>query len=74
MEFRSFITWTAVGGVLWTWGVTVLGFFLGNVGFIKNNIDAVLVVIVGVSVLPMVFEAWRARRHRPVAADEAADA
>jgi membrane-associated protein len=45
------------------------------VGFIKNNIDAVLVVIVLVSVLPMVFEAWRARRNRPVvAADEAADA
>jgi membrane-associated protein len=75
MDFRPFITWTAVGGVLWTWGVTVLGFFLGNVGFIKNNIDAVLVVIVLVSVLPMVFEAWRARRNRPVvAADEAADA
>jgi membrane-associated protein len=67
MEFRSFITWTAVGGVIWAIGVTVLGFFLGNVPVIRDNIDAVLVLIVLVSVLPMVVEAILARR-RAVAA------
>jgi len=67
MEFRSFITWTAVGGVIWAIGVTVLGFFLGNVPVIRDNIDAVLVLIVLVSVLPMVVEAILARR-RSVAA------
>lgn len=63
MDFRSFITWTAVGGVLWAVGVTVLGFFLGNVPIIANNIDAVLVMIVLVSVLPMVVEAYLHRRR-----------
>jgi membrane-associated protein len=63
MEFRSFITWTAVGGVIWAIGVTVLGFFLGNVPVIRDNIDAVLVLIVLVSVLPMVVEAILARRR-----------
>ena len=67
MNFRSFITWTAVGGVIWAIGVTVLGFFLGNVPVIRDNIDAVLVLIVLVSVLPMVVEAILARR-RSVAA------
>ena len=56
MDFRAFITWTAVGGVIWAVGVTVLGFFLGNVPIIAN-IDLVLVIIVAVSVLPMVVEA-----------------
>jgi membrane-associated protein len=63
MEFRSFITWTAVGGVIWAVGVTVLGYFLGNVPVIRDNIDAVLVLIVLVSVLPMVVEAILARRR-----------
>jgi membrane-associated protein len=67
MNFRSFITWTAVGGVLWAVGVTLLGFFLGQITFIKNNIDAVLVAIVLVSVVPMVVEALLARRRAKVA-------
>lgn len=62
MEFKTFITWTAVGGVLWAVGVTLLGFFLGNVPLIANNIDAVLVIIVLVSILPMGVEAWLQRR------------
>ena len=65
MNFRHFIAYTAIGGVLWAVGVTVLGFYLGNISLIKDNIDAVLVLIVAVSVLPMVVEFVLAhRRHR----------
>ena len=63
MSFRTFITWTGIGAVLWAAGVTLLGFFLGRIEFIKNNIDAVLVVIVLVSVIPMAVEAILARRR-----------
>ncbi|WP_091970090.1 VTT domain-containing protein [Propionibacterium cyclohexanicum] len=62
MSFRHFIVWTAVGGVIWVWGVTLLGYLLGNVSFIGDNIDAVLVLIVLISVVPMVIEWWRGRR------------
>jgi membrane-associated protein len=67
MNFRHFILYTAIGGVLWAVGVTTLGYYLGNIGFIKNNIDAVLVLIVGVSVLPMVVEFLLARRRQRTA-------
>jgi membrane-associated protein len=63
MDFRKFIAYTAVGGVLWACGVTVLGFYLGNIGFIRNNIEAVLILIVAVSVLPMVVEYLLHRRR-----------
>jgi membrane-associated protein len=63
MDFRAFITWTAIGGVIWAVGVTVLGFFLGNVPVIANNIDLVLVLIVLVSLVPMAVEAILARRR-----------
>lgn len=66
MTFRTFITWTGIGAVIWVIGVTLLGFFLGQVEFIKNNVDAVLVAIVLVSVIPMVIEALLSRRRAKV--------
>jgi membrane-associated protein len=71
MDFRKFIGYTAIGGVLWACGVTILGYFLGNVNLIKNNIDAVLVLIVLVSLIPMGVEFLLARRRNARAADTA---
>lgn len=67
MNFRHFITWTAIGGILWVWGVTLMGFLLGNVKFIGDNIDAVLFLIVLISVIPMLFEWWNERRKNTAA-------
>jgi membrane-associated protein len=63
MNFARFITYTAIGGVLWACGVTILGYALGNVSFIKNNIDAVLILIVLVSLIPMGIEFLLHRRR-----------
>ena len=62
MTFRHFITWTAVGAVAWAAGITLLGFFLGNVGFIKDNLEYALLAIVVISVVPMAFEIIKERR------------
>ena len=62
MDFRRFITYTAIGGVLWACGVTIAGYFLGNVSLIKDNIEIVLVLIVLISLLPMGIEFLRHRR------------
>jgi membrane-associated protein len=64
MDFRHFITYTAIGGVLWACGVTIAGYFLGNIPFIKNNIDLVLVLIVAASLVPMGVEYLLHRRRR----------
>jgi membrane-associated protein len=63
MRFRHFIAYTAIGGVLWAVGVTTLGYYLGNIGIIKDNIDAVLILIVLVSLIPMAVEFLLARRR-----------
>jgi membrane-associated protein len=64
MDFRHFITYTAIGGVLWACGVTIAGYFLGNVPFIKSNIDVVLILIVIASLVPMGVEYLLHRRRR----------
>ncbi len=61
MNYRTFVTYNIIGGVLWGTGVTVLGYFLGQVPFVKTNIEFILIAIVGISVLPIAVELLRAR-------------
>ena len=63
MDFRKFIAYTAIGGVLWACGVTILGYYLGTIPFVRNNIEAVLILIVVVSVIPMIVELILHRRR-----------
>jgi membrane-associated protein len=53
---------------LWGAGVTFLGYLLGNVPFVKNNIEIILIAVVGVSVIPIVIEYIRHRRETAGAA------
>ena len=71
MSLRHFLGYTAIGGVLWVVLVTTAGYYLGHIGFIKNNIDAVLILIVVVSLIPMGVEYLLARRRAQAAAPAA---
>ena len=53
MNFRTYAIYTVIGGVLWTASVTMLGYFLGNVAFIADNIELLLLGGVLVSVVPV---------------------
>lgn len=67
MDYRKFVLFSAVGGVLWVTSVTVAGYFLGNVTFVSNNLEAIIIAVVLVSVVPMVIEYLRHRRRSPAA-------
>lgn len=56
MNYRRFVTFNLIGAFLWGVGVTTLGFFLGEVDVIKNNLDYAAIVIVALSVLPIALE------------------
>ncbi|WP_373303978.1 DedA family protein [Streptomyces cinerochromogenes] len=68
MKYRSFLVFNVIGGVLWGAGVTLLGSWLGNIGFVKKNIEAILILIVLVSVIPIAIEFLRARGKEKKAA------
>lgn len=61
MDFRTYIIFTTIGGILWATGLTLLGYFLGNVEFIAKNIEIIAIGIVLLSIIPIYFEL---RRHR----------
>lgn len=68
MSYAYFATYNVVGGITWVVIFTLLGYFFGNIPFVKKNFELVIIVIILISVLPMVFEWWK---HRQEAKKEA---
>jgi membrane-associated protein len=64
MNYRTFVTFNVVGGFLWAIGVTLLGYFLGQVDVIEENLELVILTVVAISVLPIAREIWMSRRQR----------
>lgn len=62
MSYKHFVSFNVLGALFWGVGVTLLGYVLGNIQFVKDNIEALIVLIVFVSVIPMGIEILRARR------------
>jgi membrane-associated protein len=62
MHYRTFLLYNLIGGALWACGVTTLGYFLGQVAFVKSNIELILIGIVVLSVVPIGVELLRSRR------------
>lgn len=62
MTYGYFITYNFVGGIVWVALFTFAGYFFGNIPFMKKNFEYVIIAIILVSVLPMVYEWWKARR------------
>ncbi|MER6160611.1 VTT domain-containing protein [Streptomyces sp. NPDC001868] len=64
MKYRTFLIFNIVGGILWGAGVTLLGSWLGQIEFVKKNIEAMLLLIVLISVLPIIVELLKARKAK----------
>lgn len=68
MSYGRFITFNIVGGFLWTFLFTFGGYFFGNFPIVKENFELVIIGIILISIMPMVIEWLRGRRHAPASA------
>jgi membrane-associated protein len=64
MNFWRYMVFSAIGAVLWAAGVTLAGYYLGNIEFVKKNIELILVGVVVLSVVPIIIEYIRHHRNR----------
>ena len=71
MKYRTFFTYNLIGGVAWGCGVTLAGYWLGQIELIKTNIEPILILIVFISVVPIIVEYLRERGKKKRAAAEA---
>jgi len=75
MHYPQFLFYNVVGGIAWVLICTLAGYFFGNLEPVKKHFELVVVGIVLVSVLPLAWEMWSARRRArsaAAAADERA--
>lgn len=61
MSYQKFLRFNVIGGVAWVSGLTLLGYFFGNMSFVQKNFEVVIFGIVGLSLLPMVVEIIKAK-------------
>ncbi|MEV6961426.1 VTT domain-containing protein [Streptomyces sp. NPDC051207] len=71
MKYRTFITYNVIGGIAWGTGVTVAGYWLGQIELIRKNVESILILIVLLSVVPIIVEYLRERGKKKRAAAEA---
>ena len=64
MNYRRFITFNVIGGLLWVTIFVTLGALFGNIPIVKDNFEIVTIGIVFISILPMIYEYVRARRSK----------
>jgi membrane-associated protein len=62
MDRKKFYLYSLIGAVIWAIGVTLLGYWLGQIELVKNNIEIALLLLVFVSLIPVVIEALRHRK------------
>jgi membrane-associated protein len=68
MPYRRFAFFNVIGGISWVVSMTVAGYFLGQIEFVKKHIELIVIGIIVLSVLPAVI-AWLRARVGPKAAD-----
>jgi membrane-associated protein len=64
MTYGRFITYNITGGVAWVLILVLMGYFFGNIPFIKHNYSLAIITIIFISILPGIIEFLRHRKER----------
>nr|WP_295927288.1 DedA family protein [uncultured Dyadobacter sp.] len=68
MNYSKYIIYCVLGALLWVPSLTLLGYFFGNMEIVKKNFELVIFGIIGISILPMIFQYLKSRFAKPSAA------
>ena len=55
MNFRKFVSYNVWGGAIWITGLLLLGYFCGNIPWVKAHFESVIFGIIFISILPIIF-------------------
>ena len=62
MHYRTFVVFNLLGGLLWAVGLTTLGYYVGQIDVVRNNIELAIVAVIALSLLPVAIEIVKHRR------------
>lgn len=64
MHYGQFLRYNIIGGVVWVFLLTYVGYWFGNLPMVKDNFGKVVLAIIVISVMPMVFEILKMRKEK----------
>lgn len=62
MSRTRFTFFDVTGGTLWVVGIITIGYFFGNIAFVKANLDKIIWAMILIPGLVILFGAWKSRR------------
>ena len=63
MSYRTFLTFSVIGGISWIWSMLLIGYFLGSrFPGVSEHLELVIIVVVLISISPGIVSWLRARR------------
>ena len=63
MQFSKFLRYNVIGVIGWGTGVTLLGYFLGGIQFVREHVSYVTIAFIVLSFIPIALEVLRARKE-----------
>jgi membrane-associated protein len=69
MEYRAFLSYNVIGGVLWIWSMLLTGWVLARtVPGVAKHVEKIILLVVFLSVLPGIIAWLRERRNKAASA------
>lgn len=64
MNYRTFLYYNVMGGLVWAFGFVLLGYSLGSLlPAAEKYITLIIIIVIGLSFMPPAYEVWKARRQ-----------
>ena len=63
MSYKYFFSYNVIGGLIWVPLFSLAGYFFGGLEFVEHNFSLVIFAIIGISLVPVFIEAWKARQE-----------
>ena len=70
MTYAKFFLFNVVGGVAWVAICLFAGYWFGNIPWVAKHFEAVIIGIILVSLLPLIYEVWKARKSNSASGSE----
>lgn len=70
MNYKKFVSFNIFGGLLWVLSMTLIGYFFGNIPFIKKNFEYVIIGVIFLSLLPVIIGYLNHRKESKIKAEE----
>lgn len=70
MEYKKFVSFNVFGGILWVLSMTLLGYYFGNIPFVKKHFEYVIIGVIILSLLPVIAGYLKHRKERKIKAED----